>query len=852
MPKRGQKEEDEEVEEEQEVEEDSGDEEDKDYVCLHCGTGGQLLCCDYCSRSFHVRCLGLPRVPKGKEWCCSWCEGGEYKVKTKAYKSVESPQKSDDATSGTGLKGKSLSVLLQWKSTLTSLEKLCLGGGKFPPNHAFGHLGSQVFWAQRYLGLAINHGLDVREEFLGVDMAGVSRYVRRALDGLSVSDVHRKELQRVGGRVSPECKELWGKGYVTLKECLSQKEVEGLYNEVVDAFNKYMGRINSNDSLRDQLENGGGFDLIKTRGALRFDVSVPALLEKKEKFKGLHAKTAKWLRVCREALRQREGDTGQQKDDLELCHVGCMLTRPSCAIQDLHTDGPHDAEAAGEGGQGGSGSGASGSGGGKGEGVPRHEAPYALNVFLPLVNVRRDVGPTEFHPGSHFLWNYWGGGDEWANEQRGAPEAPLLKAGDALVFDYRILHRGLGNRSGIVRPVIYLTYCRKGDWKERDANFDAKRYPPLFPQQQQKGKETAGERGKTAARPISVTDDESPRQEERERPCSSTDRASRGPEKTPRGGSKTPRGGGETPQEQERTSRSKGNRTPRGRGGEGTPLPGSALKRSRGGKEVRSQSASASSSASQPQPEPPQVRNSRKGRGEVLRQRRRRGVSSFDPILVDSSPSPPPKVGRRRGKEEDKAGKSKSRRGAAQSEGLSSSLSQLPSPSRVIKSPNFKPKDSRRDSSQRKGEDRKVQHGRDENSPKSTASKKAKQKKPHKEQEKGDQMIPDLGQSALKGPLRLPIPSRTSSQEDLHVGCVGGRTSSSLPSASPLSAPHRLHGGDRTPLRMHDGSSLSVPGGRRGSPVARPLAQASPLSLSGGRGRPAAECLADHSQALED
>ena len=38
------------------------------------------------------------------------------------------------------------------------------------------------------------------------------------------------------------------------------------------------------------------------------------------------------------------------------------------------------------------------------------------------------------------------------------PVALECAAGDAVVFDYRIKHRGIANRSLESRPVLYLTY----------------------------------------------------------------------------------------------------------------------------------------------------------------------------------------------------------------------------------------------------------------------------------------------------------------------------------------------------------------------------------------------------------
>jgi ectoine hydroxylase-related dioxygenase (phytanoyl-CoA dioxygenase family) len=57
---------------------------------------------------------------------------------------------------------------------------------------------------------------------------------------------------------------------------------------------------------------------------------------------------------------------------------------------------------------------------------------------------------------------------------------PLAGCGDAILFDYRVKHRGLGNNSSEPRPVVYVTYAKKGFVDE--ANFSARRYAKLPPQ----------------------------------------------------------------------------------------------------------------------------------------------------------------------------------------------------------------------------------------------------------------------------------------------------------------------------------------------------------------------------------
>jgi hypothetical protein len=51
---------------------DSGEEreEDNDDDCNLCGDGGRLICCSFCVRSFHLKCLDLTVEPSHDAWAC--------------------------------------------------------------------------------------------------------------------------------------------------------------------------------------------------------------------------------------------------------------------------------------------------------------------------------------------------------------------------------------------------------------------------------------------------------------------------------------------------------------------------------------------------------------------------------------------------------------------------------------------------------------------------------------------------------------------------------------------------------------------------------------------------------------
>jgi len=97
--------------------------------------------------------------------------------------------------------------------------------------------------------------------------------------------------------------------------------------------------------------------------------------------------------------------------------------------------------------------------------------PYALNVFIPLVDVSSDMGPTEFTLRSH----------AWGAQAPGLPQAPhnegmeddvlmALASGSIVIADYRTVHRGRKNRSKKSRPIAMFIYGRS--WWRDAVNYD--------------------------------------------------------------------------------------------------------------------------------------------------------------------------------------------------------------------------------------------------------------------------------------------------------------------------------------------------------------------------------------------
>ena len=130
----------------------------------------------------------------------------------------------------------------------------------------------------------------------------------------------------------------------------------------------------------------------------------------------------------------------------------CVVAEAACAAQAWHVDGGH-LDAA------------------------RHAAPHCVNVFLPLVDVSRGGG-TEFRPGSHYLTRDLKRMMLVAKIKKTLrpPAVPVLDPGDAVLFDYRVLHRGTENTTGGPRPVFVLTLARP--WFRDLLNFPKR---ALFP-----------------------------------------------------------------------------------------------------------------------------------------------------------------------------------------------------------------------------------------------------------------------------------------------------------------------------------------------------------------------------------
>jgi hypothetical protein len=105
--------------------------------------------------------------------------------------------------------------------------------------------------------------------------------------------------------------------------------------------------------------------------------------------------------------------------------------------------------------------------GGGGDGwKTRLAKPYAICLFIPLIDLNDDVGYTQFWPGSHRHRDIAGFGPV-AEVTQSVWNGDKCKAGDGIWYDYRLYHQGMPNYGQTVRPIIQIIFKRKW-YIERD------------------------------------------------------------------------------------------------------------------------------------------------------------------------------------------------------------------------------------------------------------------------------------------------------------------------------------------------------------------------------------------------
>ena len=198
------------------------------------------------------------------------------------------------------------------------------------------------------------------------------------------------------------------------------------------------------------IGSAAGFDEVVQRSPGRWDIPISP-----DEF-GVDPRALPWWPLIAAVL----------GDKAEHSFSGVVYSDPGSPAQHWHIDSPHVSA--------------------------DHLPPHALNVMIALHDTPLSMGPTELARGSHRLTNHLRNpalvSDELvyqhdktapeqliANIQQAVPDgfSSALLAGSWLIFDDRMLHRGLGNVSDSRRSMVYFSY-RQAEYSE-NTHFEAQR-----------------------------------------------------------------------------------------------------------------------------------------------------------------------------------------------------------------------------------------------------------------------------------------------------------------------------------------------------------------------------------------
>jgi hypothetical protein len=225
-------------------------------------------------------------------------------------------------------------------------------------------------------------------------------------------------------------------GFVFAENGCGPQVVQQLLSRSLERIDLVMDALDDRDI---GIGSAAGFHELVQRSQGRWDLPISP-----QDF-GVDVRTFPWWPVVEQILGQ----------DAEHSFSGCVYSDPGTPAQEWHIDSPHEA----------------------GE----HRPAHAINVLMSLQDVAMEMGPTEFVRGSHRLTNhiqnpalsrekliYQHAAISPDRLVRGTDELPPEKcvcdmpAGSFVVFDDRLMHRGLGNQSAKKRYMAYFSYRQSG------------------------------------------------------------------------------------------------------------------------------------------------------------------------------------------------------------------------------------------------------------------------------------------------------------------------------------------------------------------------------------------------------
>mmetsp|Transcript_7648 Transcript_7648/g.11489 ORF Transcript_7648/g.11489 Transcript_7648/m.11489 type:complete len:324 (-) Transcript_7648:13-984(-) len=243
-------------------------------------------------------------------------------------------------------------------------------------------------------------------------------------------------------------------GIVILKELFAKDCVSQWTEAVIKDLNCALKAVPT-----DQDHSNLKYHELASRQKLRYEIRNGKEMNAKEGKEILLAHDGV-MRIIREAFACNGNEPVNIKEIRKDKDFGAFVSLPGAREQKLHADldplffgGPH---------------------------LPAHY----LTMFLPMLDKESGaydsaVGQTEFFPGTHVL----AAAEKVLNGECAKSIKPQLSSGDAIIYDARLLHRGLANTSkSTVRPLLYVNFQRS--WFVDNQNWNEN---SLFDDQNTKG-----------------------------------------------------------------------------------------------------------------------------------------------------------------------------------------------------------------------------------------------------------------------------------------------------------------------------------------------------------------------------
>jgi len=255
-----------------------------------------------------------------------------------------------------------------------------------------------------------------------------------------------------GGKSKEDVKENFLKnGYLSATEDrnrVSRTLVDAFRTKTNERIEEILNAMNENHSYVSVGTDVFAYKEIGSRGKYRFDALFDKEKEEEDELFIFAKSQAPWVELVNEILR----NDNVEYNDIDI-NISIIWTEPGCLDQEWHCDGAHrgDQETYDE---------------QTGTLLKTHASPYAVCVFMTLLDLDEKVGYTEFWPTSHKNAGLIGFGPA-AHVLGGVQSSKTAKSGGWVMYDYRLMHRGIGNKSKYTRrPILQFLYAVDG-YKER-------------------------------------------------------------------------------------------------------------------------------------------------------------------------------------------------------------------------------------------------------------------------------------------------------------------------------------------------------------------------------------------------